>query len=194
MGHSMGGGLVLNYDCIGPMRTKLSGLIASAPLILASAPTRPYHITFLLAELISKIAPSFGITLGLPSKYISRDADEVAKYIADPLITGHCSTRALVDMLKNGQALLSRRFHDFPSNVPVLICHGTADGLTDQPASKTLFDKIEVKDKEYKEYPGFYHELHNEPLADRKAVIDYYIQWIRAHLPKTAEVAAPSEE
>ncbi|KAF9131914.1 hypothetical protein BGW39_001150 [Mortierella sp. 14UC] len=185
MGHSYGGSLVLNYDCIGPLRTKLSGLIASAPLVLASAPTRPSAFTVGVAGLVSKILPSFQTQVVLDSAFISRDADHVEKYNTDPLIHGYISTKGVYDMLTNGKLLLTERYKLITKDVPVLIAHGTEDGLTDYTASKEFFDKIEVQDKEYKVYEGHFHELHNEPEAERKVVIDHYIQWIRAHLPKS---------
>ncbi|KAF9391946.1 hypothetical protein CPB97_004815 [Podila verticillata] len=182
MGHSYGGSLVLNYDCIGPLRTKLSGLIASAPLVLASGPTRPNGFTISFAGAVSKVAPSLKIPTNLSSKFISRDAKEVAKYNDDPLVHGYGTTKGLFDMLTNGKALLTSRYQEITPTVPLLICHGTADGLTDFQASKDFFDKCQVKDKEYKVYKDFYHELHNEPEDDRKEVIDFYIQWIKARL------------
>ncbi|KAF9427769.1 hypothetical protein BGZ94_004184 [Podila epigama] len=190
MGHSYGGGLVLNYDCIGPLRTKLTGLIASAPLVLASAPTRPNNLTVSFAGAVSKIAPSIKIPTNLSSKFISRDVEEVKKYDKDPLVHGYGTTKGLFDMLTNGKALLTSRYKEITPTVPLLICHGTADGLTDPKASKDFFDKCELKDKEYKVYKDFYHELHNEPKEDRKVVIDYYIQWIKAHIPPTSTPAA----
>lgn len=89
-------------------------------------------------------------------------------------------------MLTNGKLLLTDRYKIITKSVPVLIAHGTEDGLTDYKASKEFFDKIEVEDKEYKVYEGHFHELHNEPEDDRKVVIEYYIDWIRKHLPKSA--------
>ncbi|KAF9363926.1 hypothetical protein BGX34_002976 [Mortierella sp. NVP85] len=185
MGHSYGGGLVLNYDCIGPMRTKLAGLIASAPCVLAAPPTRPYWVTIRAAGLASWILPSFQISTGLKVEFISRDPEQVAKYKVDPLVHGYGSTLGLYDMLTNGEALLSYRYKEITKEVPILICHGTADGLTCHKASRDFFDKIQVSDRSYKEYQDFYHELHNEPEADRRQVIDYYIEWIRKRLPSS---------
>ncbi|GJJ74126.1 acylglycerol lipase [Entomortierella parvispora] len=183
MGHSYGGSLVLNYDCIGPLRTQLSGLIASAPLVLASAPTRPNKLTVGLAGVVSKVLPSFQIPVKLSSHFVSRDKEEVAKYDADPLVHGYGTAQGMYDMLTNGEKLLNSRYKDITKNVPLLICHGTADGLTSYDAAKAFFDKCEVDDKEFKTWPEFYHELHNEPEDDRKEVIAFYIQWIRSHLP-----------
>ncbi|KAG0239246.1 Alpha/Beta hydrolase protein [Mortierella sp. GBAus27b] len=186
MGHSYGGGQVLNYDCLGPLRTKLAGLIASAPLVLAAPPTRPYWPTLKAAGMASMVIPSFQVSTNLSSKYISRDPNEVAKYNTDPLVHGYGTIQGVYDMLTNGEALLNYRYKDITKEVPLLICHGTSDGLTDPNASRAFYDKIQINDKEYKSYEGFYHELHNEPEADRRIVIDYYIQWIRKHLPATS--------
>ncbi|KAF9582236.1 hypothetical protein BGW38_000470 [Lunasporangiospora selenospora] len=194
MGHSYGGSLVLNYNCIGPLRSKLSGVIASAPLVLASAPTRPNNLTISFAGVVSKVMPSLRIPVNLSSKFISRDKDEVAKYNKDPLVHGYGTTKGLFDMLTNGKLLLTERFKAASAEVPLLICHGTDDGLTDPKASKSFFDKCtHIKDKEYKLFEGHYHELHNEPEVDRKAVIDHYIQWLKAHLPKKQPKEDPKE-
>ncbi|KAF9932080.1 hypothetical protein FBU30_009010 [Linnemannia zychae] len=186
MGHSYGGGLVLNYNCIGPLRTKLSGVIASAPLILPSAPTRPNALTVTVAGFASRIIPSFQTNTALSSKFISRDPAHVEMYDTDPLVHGYITTKGAYDMLANGKLLLTERYKIITKSVPLLIAHGTEDGLTDFEASKAFFDKVEVDDKEFKVYDGHYHELHNEPEADRKVVIEYYIQWIRSHLSKSA--------
>ncbi|KAF9417885.1 hypothetical protein BGZ94_009832 [Podila epigama] len=183
MGHSYGGSLVLNYDCIGPLRTTLSGVIASAPLVLPSAPTRPNGLTVGFAGLVSKVLPSLQIPSNLPSSQISRDVEEVKKYDTDPLVHGYITSQGVYDMLTNAKLLLTARFKDITEDVPLLICHGTADGLTDCEACKSFFDKAQVKDKEFKDWPGFYHELHNEPEEDRKKVITYYVDWIKKHLP-----------
>lgn len=89
-------------------------------------------------------------------------------------------------MLTNGKLLLTTRYKDITEDVPLLICHGTADGLTEHDASKEFFDKVQIKDKDFKVWPDFYHELHNEPEDDRKEVIAYYVNWIKKHLPASA--------
>lgn len=176
----------MNYDCIGPLRNKLAGVVASAPLVLAASPTRPYWFTLKLAGIASMFLPSVQIATGLSSKFVSRDKREVAKYDTDPLVHGYSTILGLYDMLSNGEALLHSRYKDISKNVPLLICHGTEDGLTDYDASRQFFEKIQVNDKELKTYQNFYHELHNEPEADRKVVIDYYIEWFRKHLPASS--------
>ncbi|KAG0257692.1 hypothetical protein BG011_003802 [Mortierella polycephala] len=91
---------------------------------------------------MSKVLPSFQTPIKLSSHFVSRDAQQVAKYDTDSL--------------------------EITADVSLLICHGTADCLTDYEATKGFFDKCNAKDKEFKSWPEFYHELHNEPEDDRK--------------------------
>ncbi|KAF9345476.1 hypothetical protein BGX26_003080 [Mortierella sp. AD094] len=186
MGHSYGGGQVLNYDCIGPLRSRLAGVISSAPCILLCQPHKPFDVTVSFAGAVSKVLPSFQIPVSVPAKILSRDSEEVRKYDADPLVHGYGTTKGLFDMLSQGKALLTTRYKEISPDVPLLIVHGSGDKLTDPKATTTFFNKIQVNDKELKIYEGYYHELHNESVADRKVVIDYYIQWIQKHLPTTS--------
>ncbi|KAG0006156.1 hypothetical protein BGZ80_002005 [Entomortierella chlamydospora] len=186
MGHSYGGGQVLNYDCIGPLRSRLAGVISSAPCILLCPPHKPFDLTVSFAGAVSKALPSLQIPVSVPAKILSRDPEEVRKYDADPLVHGYGTTKGLFDMLTQGKALLTTRYKEISPDVPLLIVHGSGDKLTDSKASTEFFNKVQVKDKELKIYEGYYHELHNESVADRKVVIDYYIQWIQKHLPSTS--------
>ena len=55
--------------------------------------------------------------------------------------------------------------------MPCLILHGSADALTNPRSSREFFEKAGSKDKTYKLYEGYYHEVYNEvekqkPLSD----------------------------
>ena len=49
--------------------------------------------------------------------------------------------------------------------LPLLIMHGDADRLAAPEGSRALYDAVMSEDKTLKLYPGFYHELYNEPEA-----------------------------
>ncbi|KAF9162767.1 hypothetical protein DFQ26_003256 [Actinomortierella ambigua] len=185
MGHSYGGSLVLNYDVQGPKRHELAGVIASAPLILPSPPTRPNAVTVGAAKIFSRLLPSLQVPVKLDSGLISRDASEVTKYNSDPLVHPYMTVLGSHDMLTNAKALLTNRFQHVCADVPILIMHGSGDGLTCPKASKEFFDKLtQVSDKEYVTFDGWYHELHNED--GRQQVIEKYVQWILAHVSPRA--------
>lgn len=181
-GHSMGGGIVLNYACEGPERGNLAGIVASAPWILQSVQTKPAPPVLTIGSALSKVLPSLTIPVGVNAKYISRDPEEVQKYIDDPLIHGTGSLRSLSELLQGTKSVLKEKNKNIKG--PIYICHGSDDPVTCPNASRQLFEKISAKDKTYREWPGLYHEMHND--FERDQVIGEWIQWILDHvnLPK----------
>ena len=56
--------------------------------------------------------------------------------------------------------------------------HGTADRLTSAEGTKEFAAKAPKELVTLKLWDGYYHELHNEPLADRNAMFTYLINWL----------------
>ncbi|KAJ3257252.1 hypothetical protein HK103_004806 [Boothiomyces macroporosus] len=172
-GHSMGGGLTLGYAL--QNQKEFQGVIASAPLVDSGDKTKPKLADRILLSFVPYILPSFVIPNILDLSTLSRDPNEVALYKKDPLVHSYISTGLCNDILTNGTNLL-RNAKKF--NLPLLVAHGTQDGMTCPKASKKFVSLVSSNDKTYKEYEGFYHELHNEPRKDREIVYDTYINWI----------------
>ncbi|KAJ3318784.1 hypothetical protein HDV06_007035 [Boothiomyces sp. JEL0866] len=173
MGHSMGGGLTLGYAL--QNQKEFQGVIASAPLVDSGDKTKPKVADRILLSFVPYILPSFVIPNILDLSTLSRDPNEVALYKKDPLVHPFISTGLCSDILTNGANLLknAKKF-----NLPLLVAHGTNDGMTCPKASKRFVSLVSSNDKTYREYEGFYHELHNEPRKDREIVYDTYIKWI----------------
>jgi len=180
MGHSMGGGLALNYAATGEDRNMLAGVIASAPLISQPPEFKTPEPVLFLGSSLSRLLPSFQIPVNIEVNHISRDPEEVAKYSADPLVHGVGSLRLISDMMYGGRALLKERHQDI--RMPILLTHGSADKITCHRATKEFFDKLTCEDKTYREWEGGFHELHNDLEKDK--VIDEYIQWIKSRAAK----------
>jgi len=81
-------------------------------------------------------------------------------------------------MLAGGPTLLEAE-NTAKLTLPILLCHGDKDIVTSHLASRRFIDAIASKDKTYKEYPGSYHEIHND--LDRAQVIKDCIDWLSAH-------------
>jgi alpha-beta hydrolase superfamily lysophospholipase len=62
--------------------------------------------------------------------------------------------------------------------MPVLLAHGDKDNVTSVQATQEFFQKLQAPSKTLRIYPGFRHELHNEP--ERAQVLNDYLGWIRA--------------
>jgi alpha-beta hydrolase superfamily lysophospholipase len=54
--------------------------------------------------------------------------------------------------------------------------HGTDDRLASVDATRRMFERISSPDKELVIYPGFYHELFNEP--EKQDVFERVTDWM----------------
>ena len=63
--------------------------------------------------------------------------------------------------------------------VPLLLLHGTGDKIISSKATKAFFGRL-AGDVTHHEWPGLYHELHNE--KEQKEVFEYTFTWMKKHL------------
>ncbi|KAI7880655.1 alpha/beta-hydrolase [Lichtheimia hyalospora FSU 10163] len=184
MGHSMGGGLILNllfrsekYDGV----KLVTGAIASAPLVRLSMPISPFRYYPLMCA--SKIIPSFTIQAGLHPDAMSHDADEVKKLIEDPLVHDYATLGTVRSFLDAGEDVI-KQAHKIKT--PIVYSHGIPDAINDYKATKIAYENTASTDKTLKAWDNLFHDLHNETPAERQQVMDYYLQWIKARIPSTA--------
>jgi alpha-beta hydrolase superfamily lysophospholipase len=62
-------------------------------------------------------------------------------------------------------------------------------------AAGQFFEKLEVPDKTQHVYEGLYHEIYNEPAAQREQVLKDLMDWIEERLipkPRTQSVISES--
>jgi alpha-beta hydrolase superfamily lysophospholipase len=170
-GHSMGGGLVLNYAL--RRRPSLAGVIATSPwLRLALAPS-PAKLA--LARATGHLLPTFTQSNGLNPADLSRDPEVVRAYESDPLVHGRISSRLAVSVLDAGEWALA---HAAEFALPLLITHGSADRITSAEASRE-FARHVSGDSTFRLWEGFYHETHNEP--EKAQVLGFMADWLREH-------------
>ena len=168
-GHSMGGGLVAAYVLKYNPDTK--GVILSSPAIKVAEGTS--KILIATSSVISKYFPKLK-ALKLDAQKISRIPAEVEKYLNDSLVyTDAVPARTgyeLLQMMRFIQANASK------FKLPVLLIHGSDDGLTNPKGSELLYEKATSADKTLKVFPGGFHELIND--LDREEVIKLIVAWI----------------
>ncbi|KAF5355062.1 hypothetical protein D9756_005516 [Leucocoprinus leucothites] len=192
MGHSMGGAEVLGFatqDAKSPHKssvTSLLGVIATSPLIQQAEPASKF-LKWVGAK-ASILAPYSLIPAPVKAEDLSHDKAFNDAYVNDPLIKPSGSLKGISDMLTNGEALLTSYYKNWPSSLPVLIVHGTADKVTSHKASKDFIDRISVPDKKISLFEGGFHELQNEPGGVKEKLADEVIQFIESHLPPTISV------
>ncbi len=170
-GHSLGGLIALLYALRFP--SGLAGVIASAPLL-----TKPNVSPMLLtvAQLLSRVAPSFALDTGLDAATISRDPVEVERYTSDPQVHSKSTARAGSEIMK---AIDWAQAHAGELTVPLLLYHGDADGLVPIEGSRRFFAAVQERDKQFVERPGGYHESHND--LGRDELFAMIVAWLNAH-------------
>lgn len=180
-GHSMGGALVLFY-ALTRRPTDLAGVIATSPGLAVVAP--PTGGKLAMVKVLNKVAPAMTMDNGLVLDNLSRDPQVKEKYVNDPLVHKKISVRLALELIQNGEWMVE---HAGDLQVPLLLMQGTEDILVSPPATRKFAEKA-AGDVTYKEWEGFYHEIHNEP--EKLEVLSYMNGWMDAHLKKDSGTAA----
>lgn len=176
-GHSMGGNIVLDYRKQGKENSLPAGYIVTAPWIQLAKPVTGALYT--AVKLLSKIAPSFGISSGVSSRDLGH-ADSVGDYDKDPLVHGKISALCAVEGFDIGARLEMGKLADNggAKGTPLLLMHGMEDKVCSIEGSR----KVAAGEAcDYVEWPGLYHEIHNGgPDSTGEEVIERMIEWIQA--------------
>jgi alpha-beta hydrolase superfamily lysophospholipase len=172
LGNSMGGLIVLEYALHYP--EGLRGVIAAAPP-LGRLTVPP--VLLALGRVMSRIWPSFSLKTGMDLAGLAQDPTVTAELLADPLFHRLGSARLSTEV----QAAITRvqaRAAEFP--LPLLVLHGSRDGMVPPEGSRTFVARVGHPDKRLIEYPEGRHVLFAD--TDRERVLADLEQWIERHL------------
>jgi alpha-beta hydrolase superfamily lysophospholipase len=179
--HSMGGLVACRY--LAGESVKLTGAVISAPLIAVASPVPAHKV--MIARVGGRVAPRLRLDNGINPAVLSRDPEVGRAYAADPLVNRLVSTRWFAEAMGAMDEVRGRAAR---ITLPVLVMHGTEDRLTSLSATREFFDGIGSADKELVVYPGYYHELFNEP--EKRQVYERVTDWIDAHITPIRKTAA----
>ncbi|MEP1086170.1 MAG: lysophospholipase, partial [Algoriphagus sp.] len=172
-GHSMGGGMVAAYTL--DYKPKAAGVILSSPAIKEAEGTSKFLIA--IGGLMSNYFPRLKV-LKLDTSKITRIPEDVQKYKNDPLIyLDDFPARTANEVLKLMRQIQNRAVE---FDLPLLLIHGSADGLTNPKGSEILMEAAKSKDKTLRIFPGGYHELIND--SDQEEVMDVILRWLRERI------------
>lgn len=166
-GHSLGGGIVLNY--LVRKNPRLKGAIVTSPWLRLSF--EPSKAKVMLASVMRFILPGLTQPSGLVVSDISHDNDAVEKYKSDTLNHGKISVGLFHGTVAAATYSLE---HAADLKINTLLMHGSDDRITSPDGSKEFASanpKVELKIWE-----GGYHELHNEHFKEE--VFKYILNWI----------------
>jgi acylglycerol lipase len=166
-GHSLGGGIVMNY--VIRKNPRIKGAIVSSPWLRLSF--EPSRFKVILASVMKYIFPGLVQPSGLIVEHISHDKNEVDAYRKDPLNHGKISVSLFHGAMSAASYSLE---HAQDLKVNTLLIHGSDDMLTSPEGSREIAGKSNRI--ELKIFEGGYHELHNETF--RNDVFKYILNWI----------------
>jgi len=169
IGHSMGGLIALRHAARNS--STLSGAIISAPLIEVAVPV-PAH-KLMIARVGARMAPRMRLDNEIDPSNLSRDPEVGRAYAADPLVNRKVSAKWFAEATRAMQEVV-----EWAPRIatPLLVMHGTDDRLASVDATRRLFERVTSEDKELVVYPGYYHELFNEP--EKQEVFERVTDWL----------------
>ena len=169
VGHSMGGLIALRY--LATRSGGLAGAVISAPLIGLASPAPAYKL--MIARVGARLAPGFRLNNEINPAVLSRDPEVGKAYASDPLVNRKVSSKWFAEATRAMEEV-----NEWAPRItlPLIVMHGTEDRLASVEAAKRLFERIGASDKELVIYPGFYHELFNEP--EKQEIFDRVTEWL----------------
>lgn len=167
-GHSMGGNLALNF--LIRRQPAFTAGIASAPYLRLAF--QPPKFKLILARLLYRILPALTFPSGLDASSLSHDSEVVRRYREDPLVHDRISVAFFTGIQAAGEDALQRAAE---LTLPVLVMHGSADRIT-SPAASEAFVSGSKGRAAFKSWPGYFHEIHNEP--EWQPVAQYVLDWL----------------
>jgi acylglycerol lipase len=170
-GHSMGGGIVLDY--LVRMAPKLKGAIVTSPWLKLAF--KPKESMVKLATIMRNVFPSLILPAGLVEEHLSHDQKVVDAFKNDPLNHNKISLslfQAAISTASNALKNASKL------KTPLLLIHGSDDKICSPEGSREFASKTKLA--ELKIWEGGYHELHNELF--KQDVFNYIINWINLRL------------
>ncbi|MFN0275889.1 MAG: lysophospholipase [Chitinophagales bacterium] len=173
-GHSMGGNIAINHALY--TIEDIKGYIISSPWIKLAFEPPAWKVA--LGKTVKSIFPALQQPTGLDAAKISHDTEEVKKYKTDKLNHGKITAAGFFEILTRGKDIL---VHADKLHFPILLLHGTGDGLTSHLASRELAE-LRKDIITYKEFEGLYHEMHNEP--EKQQIFDAILNWINLQLKR----------
>lgn len=175
MGHSFGGLVSLIFAINHPA---ISGVLISSPLLgIFKKLSIGKKVIKTFSKSILKLAPNKLLNNIIDQNQLTSDLKILKQHIADKNRIDVISAKSAVEIDK-----FSKWAMENASKLvcPILIIQAGRDKIVDKGKTKDFFERVKSKDKKYKEYEGFLHELWNEKGRDQ-VYQDMYV-WLEKHL------------
>lgn len=175
LGHSMGGLLAAHYLLMGNGQ-KIKGAILSSPFLGLALDVGGLKLG--AARLFSKLLPKLSLPSELKSADLTRDPEMVKIHEADNLNFGTANSRWFMEASAAMEVVHSRASQ---LTTPLQLLYGGADRVASADASDRFAAQLTVADRDVERLSGFFHEILNEPPADRDVVMERMGTWLLKH-------------
>ncbi|MBM7692966.1 lysophospholipase [Peribacillus deserti] len=165
LGHSMGGLAVIRL--LQQERLNLAGIILSSPCLgLVHYPSKALSAC---SVVLNAVIPTLRMDPGLTVQMATRNDEVLEVDVNDSLYVTKVSVRWYRELI----GAMKEAFEEIPDlqDIPILLMQGGDDRIVDKKAVKEWFNYILSSEKQYKEWPGLFHEIFNEP--EREDVFEY---------------------
>ena len=182
-GHSMGGLIAFLYLLRHP-ETVIAGALSAPAFGVPSAAPWPLED---IVVFLGAIAPRLPLRSSLDPSLLARDPAVGRAYVADPLVH-RAATAGFFRAFRSAQALAEAGAGRL--TVPLLILQGDADKIVQPSATVRVAGRL-TGPHELGMLSGYYHELLNEPPADRDRVLGLLDAWFDRFLAGDVAPARP---
>lgn len=128
--------------------------------------------------------------------WLSRDPDEVDKYVGDPLCGFRCVNQLWIDLFGGLQQIAPLdNLAQIDSSLPLLVIGGACDPVSDGKRQADLANALRAagnSNVQLQLYPDARHEVLNE--SNRDEVTAYIIDWLQQTLDQPRQCQQPSQE
>jgi alpha-beta hydrolase superfamily lysophospholipase len=170
-GHSMGGNVALS--CALRLRPAIAGLILSSPWLRLAFDPPSYKVA--VGRAIGAVWPSLTMPTGLKGGSLYRNEKLRLDDQKDRLLHNRISASLFFSLRDEGERSIRAAAG---LDVPLLLLHGTADGVTSYAATRELASRLSGTCT-FLSREGGYHELHNDEGAEE--VLAEVASWIKLH-------------
>lgn len=178
-GHSMGGGISLNYAIHGKYRDNFKGVFTSGPLVTLHPKTMPNILLRTFQPVINRLLPEFKIDSKLRYDFITSH-EGWKNFIMDHDKKLIGTVRQFNDMFLRGERLLEKEHAaKFSPDIKLLLLHGNSDFINNFEGSKGFIALLpDTVDKEFVEVDGARHSLFIERKELYDDVFDHVLKFL----------------
>lgn len=183
-GHSMGG-LAALLHAERRQSDPVAGTVLSGPLLGVKLRVPGWQVA--MGRMLVGFAPRFRMPVNLNPYILTHDEEDHARLQSDRHLLKEVT---LAWYFASGRAMQEAKAEAPRVAWPTLWLIPGEDKVCASEAARAVFRSLpDFGDHTWREYPGLFHELHNESAADRERVLHDLLEWLERQTARIASAA-----